>query len=89
MAHRGVTLLDKHLAGERLTRGQALVAKCADCMNRWRDGRQDCRIPKCALYPYRPYQGLGVDDPILEESEGSAEAELDGEGVDDGPEAKP
>lgn len=52
---RGVAALDKHLAGKPLIRSQAIAAKCADCMGRYVDGPQDCRIPACPLYPFSPY----------------------------------
>ena len=51
--------LIKHLLGERLTQRQAILAKCCDCMGYHIDGRMDCRMPHCSLYPFRPYK----DDP--------------------------
>ena len=57
----GKTNLLKHLQGERLTQRQAILAKCCDCMNYHADGRMDCRMPHCSLYPFRPYK----DDPAL------------------------
>ena len=58
-ASTGKTNLLKHLRGERLTQRQAILAKCCDCMCYHVDGRLDCRMPHCSLYPYRPYK----DDP--------------------------
>ena len=55
----GKTNLVKHLRGERLTQRQAILAKCCDCMCYHVDGRLDCRMPHCSLYPFRPYK----DDP--------------------------
>ena len=52
----GKTNLLKHLQGERLTQRQAILAKCCDCMNYHADGRMDCRMPHCSLYPFRPYR---------------------------------
>lgn len=52
----GKTALRKHLAGARLTQRQAILAKCCDCMGYWRDGRADCRVPACSLYPFMPYR---------------------------------
>uniref|UniRef100_A0A6H1ZYS8 Uncharacterized protein n=1 Tax=viral metagenome TaxID=1070528 RepID=A0A6H1ZYS8_9ZZZZ len=52
----GVRLLVKYLYGERLSRGQAMAAKCADCMGYFSDGRVDCEIPECPMYPYMPYR---------------------------------
>nr|BDD44712.1 hypothetical protein 18 [bacterium] len=45
--------LIKHLKGERITRPQAVKAKCYDCMGM---GEQTvCSLKGCALYPYSPY----------------------------------
>jgi hypothetical protein len=30
--------------------------KCEQCMGYFADGRQDCRIPDCPLYTFRPYK---------------------------------
>ena len=56
MNARGVKELKKYLLGERLTQRQAIIAKCADCMFDYADGKDDCQIPDCPLYPYQPYQ---------------------------------
>jgi hypothetical protein len=45
----------KHLAGDRITQRQAIIAKCYDCMGFYADGRNDCGIESCSLYPYSPY----------------------------------
>jgi len=46
----------KHMHGEKLTRGQAILAKCSECMCDYVDGRVDCRVNKCPLYPFMPYR---------------------------------
>ncbi len=51
-------LLEYH-AGRRITLGRAVKAKCFDCMGRYQDGRADCRIPACPLYPWMPYRAQG------------------------------
>ena len=33
----------------------AIRAKCGDCMANYADGRVDCIIPECLLYPFMPY----------------------------------
>jgi len=43
----------KYLNGTTITRNQAIVAKCYDCMGWFADGRQDCMIVTCPIYPYR------------------------------------
>ena len=50
----GKSQLLKHLRGERITRSQAIKAKCYDC-----DGMGDtgeCEIEGCSLYPYSPFK---------------------------------
>jgi hypothetical protein len=59
MAHAGVKALSRHRAGQRLTQRQAILAKCADCMGGYTDGRQDCGIPDCPLHPFQPYRDRG------------------------------
>ena len=49
----GQVVLIKHLEGRRLTRSQAIRAKCYDC-----DGMGDsgvCGLVECSLYPFSPY----------------------------------
>jgi hypothetical protein len=51
----GVRQLKNYLAGKPLTNREAIIAKCADCMNGFADGKIDCEIPECPLYPLMPY----------------------------------
>ena len=53
---RGKTNLLKYFKGERLTQRQAIIAKCCDCMAYHIDGRIDCRMAHCPLYPWFPYK---------------------------------
>ncbi len=46
----------KHLEGKRLTRGQAVLAKCYECMGGFKDGKVSCRVPGCPLFPWMPYK---------------------------------
>jgi len=55
-AHKGSRLLARHRAGAPLTRAEAMCAKCADCMADYADGRADCKVPTCPLYPWMPYR---------------------------------
>jgi hypothetical protein len=51
----GKSQLLKHLDGKRLTRSEAIKAKCYDC-----DGMGDsgsCDLASCSLFPYSPYKG--------------------------------
>ena len=56
MKARGVKELKRYLNGDRLTQRQAIIAKCADCTNYYADGKDDCLIPDCPLYPFMPYR---------------------------------
>jgi hypothetical protein len=46
----------QYLAGERLTVRQMAIAKCYDCMGYYSDGKEDCQISSCPLYPLMPYR---------------------------------
>jgi hypothetical protein len=52
---RGKNELLKHLSGQRLTLKQAVYAKCYDCAGFYCDGKVDCKIPHCSLFPFQPY----------------------------------
>ena len=53
---RGKKELLKHLAGERLTLKQAVLAECYSCNAGYFDGRVDCEAPHCPLYGHMPYR---------------------------------
>ena len=46
--------------GEKLTRGEAILAQCYDCNDGHREGplsnSKDCLGQSCALYQYMPYR---------------------------------
>lgn len=48
--------LIRHLEGKQLTARGAVVAKCYECVNAYSDGKLDCEIPDCPLYPFMPYR---------------------------------
>lgn len=52
---RGKKELIKHLEGGRLTLKKAVNAYCYDCTGYYADGRQDCKMPKCSLYPFMAF----------------------------------
>ncbi len=52
----GRELLIKHLDSRKLTFRQRCIAKCFECMGGYVDGRVDCRITDCPLYPVMPYR---------------------------------
>lgn len=45
----------KYLKGNRLTLRQSVIAKCYDYMAFYTDGRNDCKLLDCPLYPFMPY----------------------------------
>lgn len=53
---QGKNELLKHFAGKPLTRSQAIKAKCYDCMGYYHDGKNDCSIKHCPLYPFMPFR---------------------------------
>jgi hypothetical protein len=53
---RGGKEFQKHLLGGRLTQRQMILAKCYDCMNGYLDGKIECEIKDCPLYPLMPYR---------------------------------
>ena len=38
-----------------LRKTAAIKAKCAECMANYADGRDDCTVSDCPLYPFMPY----------------------------------
>ena len=59
----------RHLKGGRLTQRQAILAKCCDCMGYHADGREDCLMKSCSLYPWMPYKGKGLANGTTEKEE--------------------
>lgn len=49
---RGKRELISYLEGRRLTHRQAIQAHCYDCMCYFIDGRADCQLTRCPLYPF-------------------------------------
>lgn len=58
MTGKGSTQLAAYLAGKRLTQRGAILAKCCDCMANYADGRRDCGMAECPLYPWMPYGAI-------------------------------
>lgn len=48
--------LKDYFLGKQLTARQAILATCYGCMGMYVDGRVDCNIPDCPLYPFMPYR---------------------------------
>ena len=51
----GKTKYLKLLNNEHISRNDAIEAKCADCNSGYVDGREDCKVTLCPLYPFMPY----------------------------------
>jgi hypothetical protein len=47
----------KFLKGEKLTRKEAMLAKCYEC-NGLVDSREDCEVDTCPMYGYRLHPSL-------------------------------
>lgn len=55
---RGKSELMKFLNGFRITRNEAIKAKCYDCMGFYDNTQEkDCKNLTCPLYTYMPYKG--------------------------------
>lgn len=53
---QGRNELIAHREGRKLTRGQAIKAKCYECAGGFTDGKADCAIPHCPLYSFMAYR---------------------------------
>ena len=52
---QGKRQLKEHLHGKKQTRKNAMLAKCYECMGYYADGKSDCEMQECPMYPYNPY----------------------------------
>ena len=57
---KGKAELLRHLKGEDLTSKEMLLAKCYDCCCGFTDGKVDCKIADCPIYPVMSYREGGV-----------------------------
>ena len=55
MTSSGKSYYLQYLNNEHLTARQAIIAKCAECCAGYHDGRNDCGMRDCPLYPFMPY----------------------------------
>jgi hypothetical protein len=58
---KGRSELLKHFEGKRLNSGEAILAKCYECLGYYADGKRRCTIPSCPLYPWMPYGNAKAD----------------------------
>jgi len=45
----------KNLRGDNNSPIEGIHAKCYECMGQYKDGKIDCKVVKCPLYPWMPY----------------------------------
>jgi len=57
---KGKRELLSYLEGGRLTRKEVMLAKCYECCNGYADGKVDCGIESCPLYPYMPFSACKI-----------------------------
>jgi hypothetical protein len=48
--------LIKFLKGGKLTRKQAMLAKCYECSGYYADGKRACTVADCPMIGYMPYK---------------------------------
>lgn len=61
----GKAELLKHFDRKKITLRQAVKAKCYDCMGYYADGKVDCVVPHCPLYPFMVYKSGGLTKRIM------------------------
>ena len=44
------------LKGEKISKSQAILAKCYECMGYYIDGGTDCCVKSCPLYTFMPFK---------------------------------
>ena len=54
----------RFLQGKKITRNEAIAAHCYECMGHYVDGREDCTIGTCSLYPFSPSKLYGALRPL-------------------------
>jgi hypothetical protein len=54
----------KYLQSKKITRDEAIAAQCYVCMGYYRDGREDCKIETCPLYPFSPSRLYSPFQPL-------------------------
>ena len=55
-AFQGQRPYEDHNNGKKITRKEAMLAKCYECMGYYQDGKQDCMGKSCPLYQFYPYK---------------------------------
>ena len=55
-SHQGQRPYKDHIDGKTITRKEAMLAKCYECMGFYQDGKQDCKGKSFPLYQFYPYK---------------------------------
>jgi hypothetical protein len=58
---QGKTEYLRYLRGEKLSRKEAMLARCYDCMGYFVDGRADCVTFSCPMYPFMIFRGKKIN----------------------------
>jgi len=53
---KGLNNLIAHSQGKPLTPRNRIIGACCECMGYYLDGRSDCGVKDCILYPLMPYR---------------------------------
>ena len=79
---RGGKELKKYLSGGKLTPKQMILATCYECTGGYADGKADCELKICPLYPLMPYRERPQTTPslLLEHGESGVCEKKDNEG---------
>ncbi len=48
-------LISPPVKRKRYSMAKGIKEKCSDCMSEYMDGRNDCGVDSCSLYPFMPY----------------------------------
>jgi hypothetical protein len=59
---QGKDELTRHLQGRKITRKEAMRAHCYMCMGYFSDGRFNCEMPHCPIYPWMPYSRIRTEE---------------------------
>ena len=53
---QGQDAYKRFINNKRITRKEAMLAKCYECMSGYESGKRDCMGKTCPLYLYYPYK---------------------------------
>lgn len=61
---KGKKELVGYYEGKEISRKEAMLAKCYECMGYFIDGKVDCKIKRCPMYQYMPYREGKVSNKL-------------------------